>query len=65
MHLMLAISVSYIACVLLCVYSSFAVILIGKRELITLFFFLVSRDCSVALPHDATALSAVFYCGIS
>ena len=25
-----------------------------------LFVFLVSRDCCVALPHDATGLSAVF-----
>ena len=31
----------------------------------TLFVFLVSRDCCVAPPHDATALSAVCDCGIS
>ena len=31
----------------------------------TLFVFLVSRDCCVALPHDATGLSAVCDCGIS
>ena len=30
-----------------------------------LFIFLVSRDCCVALPHDATGLSAVCDCGIS
>ena len=30
-----------------------------------LFVFLVSPDCFVALPHDATGLSAVCYCGIS
>ena len=30
-----------------------------------LFVFLVSRDCYVALPHDATGLSAVSDCGIS
>ena len=30
-----------------------------------LFVFLVSRDCCVALSHDATALSAVCDCGIS
>ena len=30
-----------------------------------LFVFLVSRGCSVALPHDATGLSAVCDCGIS
>ena len=29
------------------------------------FVFLVSRDCCVALPHDATDLSAVCDCGIS
>ena len=30
-----------------------------------LFVFLVSRVCCVALPHDATGLSAVCDCGIS
>ena len=30
-----------------------------------LFVFLVSRECCVALPHDATGLSAVCDCGIS
>ena len=30
-----------------------------------LFVFLVSRDCCVALPHDAMGLSAVCDCGIS
>ena len=30
-----------------------------------LFVFLLSRDCYVALPHDATGLSAVCDCGIS
>ena len=30
----------------------------------TLFVFL-ARDCCVALPHDATGLSAVCDCGIS
>ena len=29
-----------------------------------LFVFLVSRDCCVALPHDATGLSAVCDCDI-
>ena len=39
----------------------------GKRELVALlcFVFLVSRDCCVAVPHDATGLSAVYDCGIS
>ena len=31
----------------------------------TLIVFLVSRDCCVALPHDATGLSAVCDSGIS
>ena len=31
----------------------------------TLFVFLVSRDCCVALPHDATGLSAVCDCVFS
>ena len=31
----------------------------------TLFVFLVSCDCCVALSHDATGLSAVCDCGIS
>ena len=40
----------------------------GKRELLpffALFVFLVSHDCCVALPHNATGLSAVCGCGIS
>ena len=52
---------------LVCVYSSFAIILMWKRELVDLlcFVFLVSRDCRVALPCGATGLSAVCDCGIS
>ena len=30
-----------------------------------LFVFLVSRDCCVALSHDATGVSAVCDCGMS
>ena len=54
-------------CTLLYVHSSFAIILMGKRTLADLFgfFFLVSRDCCVALPRDAMGLSAVCDCGIS
>ena len=57
-------------CALLCVHSSFAVILMGKRErelvaLLFYFIFLVSRDCFVALPHDSMGLSAVCDCNIS
>ena len=51
-------------CALICVHSSFVIILIGKRELVALFVFLVSHDCCVALPHDATGLSAVCDSGI-
>ena len=50
-------------CTLLCVHSSFAIILIGKRELVALLVCLpVSRDCYVALPLGATRVSAV--CGM-
>ena len=31
---------------------------------LTLFVYLVSRDCCVALPYGATGLSAVCDCGI-
>ena len=53
---------SMFCCTLLCVRSSFAIISVGKRELIV---FPVSRDCCVALIRDATSLSAVCQCGIS
>ena len=57
---------SMFCCALLCVHSSFAIILIGKNELDALFFvYLESRDCCVALLHDATGLGAVCDCGIS
>ena len=36
-----------------------------ETGLLYLFVFLVSRDCCVALLHDATGLSAVCDCGIS
>ena len=54
-------------CALLYVLVSFAIILMGKRELVALLclVFLVSRDCCLALPHDATGVSAVCDCGIS
>ena len=54
---------SVFCCVLLCVHSSIAIISVGKR-CFALFVFLVSCDCCVALPHDATDLSAVCDCGI-
>ena len=58
---------SMFCCALLYVHSSFSIILMGKRELVALLFFVyhVSRDCCVALPHGAAGLSAVCHCGIS
>ena len=60
---------SMFCCALLCVHSSFAIISMGKREktadCFALFVFLVSLDCYVALPRDATGLSAFCDCGIS
>ena len=51
---------------LLCVHSSSAIILMGKRAgCFVLFVFLVSCDYCVALPHDAMGLSAVCDCGSS
>ena len=43
-----------------------SILLDGKERAgcFTLFVFLVSCDCFVALSHDATGLSAVCYCGI-
>ena len=35
-----------------------------KAGCFALFAFLESRDCCLALPHDATGLSAVCDCGI-
>ena len=52
---------SMFCCTLLYVPSSFAIILMGKRD----FVFLVSRDCCVALPRGTVGLSAVCDCGIS
>ena len=46
----------FVCCALLYVHSSFAIILMGKRERVAL---LVSGDCCVALPRDAMGLSAV------
>ena len=47
---------------LLCVHSSFAIIL-KKRKLVAL--LLLSYKCSVTRPHGAVGLSAVCDCGIS
>ena len=44
--------------------TSFAIILMGKRELVVLLTLLVSRDCCVALSRGATGLSTVCDCGL-
>ena len=49
-------------CTLLYFHSGFAIILMGKRDLVALilfFAFLVPCDCCVALSYGATGLSAV------
>ena len=52
---------SMFCCAFLCVHSSFAIILVGKRELIALFVFLVSRDCYVVfLTMPRVCLQFVF-----
>ena len=57
---------SMFCCTLLYVSSGFAVVLMGRRELVALLFvFLVSRGCFVALPRGTVGLSAVCDCGIS
>ena len=52
---------------LLCVLSSFTIILMGKRELVVLlgFIFLLSCDFMFALSRGAMGWSAVCDCGIS
>ena len=53
-------------CTYIYVYSSFAIILTGKRELVALLSLSSWRLVScVALPRDAMGLSAVCDCGIS
>ena len=54
-------------CMLLYVYSSFAIILMGKSDAgyFAWFVFLVSHDGCVALPRGAMGLFAVCDCGIS
>ena len=47
---------------LLFVHSSFAIILVGKRELVAL---LSLSDCCVALPRGPICLSAICDCGIN
>ena len=54
-------------CTLHYVHSSFAIILMGKRELVDLLSLssLLYHDYCVAFPRDAMGLSAVCDCGIS
>ena len=54
---------SMFCCTLLYVHSSFAIILMGKRELVALLS--LSSWCLVIVPHGAKSLSAVYDCGIS
>ena len=53
-------------CALFCVHSHFCNHLDRDEGAgcFALFVFLVSCDCSMALSHDATGLSAVCDCGI-
>ena len=53
---------SMFCCTLLYPHSSFAIILMGKRDMVA---FLVSHNCDVALPRGAMGLSAFSDCGIS
>ena len=61
-----AVALFVLSCVALCP-SYFCNHLDGEERAscFALFVFLVSRDCCASLPHDATRLSAVCYCGIS
>ena len=60
---------SLFCCALLCVLSSFAIILMKKRELVALlklpFFMSCYYKCSVTHPHGAVCWSAVCDCSIS
>ena len=58
---------SRFCCTLHYVHSSFAIISMGKRELVALhsFVFLMSHDYCITLPRGAMCLSAVCDCGIS
>ena len=61
--------VSLFCYALLCIHSSFAIILKRKRKPVALFFIALQMSCyckcSVALPHSAVGWSAVCDCGIS
>ena len=58
----------YVLFALHCVHSSFAIVLMGKRDRVgcfAYFVFLVSLDLGVALPRGTKGLSAVCVCGVS
>ena len=59
---------SMFCCTLLYIHSSFAIILMGKRELVALLnlsSWCLVIDCCVALLRGAMGLSAFCDCGIS
>ena len=66
-HIVGVCNCSMFCCLLLYAYSSFAIILMGNRELVTLLglSWCLSCDCNVALPRSAMGLSSVSDCGIS
>ena len=49
----------------LSIHSSFAIILMGKREVVALLNLSLSSDGLVPLPRGAMGLSAICDCGIS
>ena len=53
---------SMFCCALFCVHSSFAIMSMGKRELVAL--LCLSSWCLVSLPHNVMGLSAVCDSGI-
>ena len=58
----------FVCCALLCVLSSFAIILKRKRELVAAFIVLQMScycQCSVTLPPGAVGWSVLCDCGIS
>ena len=52
-------------CTLFYVHFSYAIFLMGKRELVALLGLSSWCDCCVPLPQGAMGLSAVCDCGIS
>ena len=58
----------FVSLCILCVHSSFAIILKRKRKLVALAIIVLQMysyyKCSLALPHGAMGWSAVCNCGI-